>query len=340
MISEQVQIEMYQSPYKFFLFENFFDPEEFREVVTQLQEFDAWKLHIGKFFEQWEYKFPSRSAYPVLDQLFGQGQSIRHILEEAYDVPLSAYFDIVAHKLCAGQKILVHSDNPRLGYETHRFVINANLAYQDADGGHLFICAERDPVKIFKTVRPVSNTGFSFEASDTSYHAVGRVLQADRYSIIYSFWHLGNTRAVRQRITEALAGALSQYREEIAPREPVTTDPAPASAEGAQTRIEAYCLLRSWGIGREVARDNYLAAQATPGDLSPGLGKTYDGAEIWERNPAGAFAQLMAEATRHYFCADRWRQGRFLYLHHQPALPPAAVQLLDLVYCPARESMG
>jgi hypothetical protein len=332
MISEQVQIEMYEFPYKFFLFNNFFDPEEFDEVVTQLQEFDAWNLHIGHFFEQWEYKFPSSSDYPVLDKLFEHGQTIRQLLEEAYDVPLSARFDIVAHKLCAGQKILVHTDNPRFGYETHRFVINANPNYQDTDGGHLFICSERDPVKIYKALRPVSNTGFSFEASTNSLHAVGRVLQSDRYSIIFSFWHLGNTRSVQKKVNEALAGARQHYQAEIEPGKMAPGSPQPAPVPGEETRMETYCLLRAWGVDEAYAKNNYLLGADSLPSISLGLGKTHDGEEEAARCPVTFFARMVAEAPRFHFCVSRWNQGRQLYLRHGSVLPPAALPLLDHMY--------
>jgi hypothetical protein len=56
----------------------------------------------------------------------------------------------------------------------------------DADGGILMLFNSDDPSDIHRLLRPIHRSGFAFEISSTSNHAVSQVYGGARFSLIYS----------------------------------------------------------------------------------------------------------------------------------------------------------
>ena len=86
--------------------------------------------------------------------------------------------DVVCHRLLPTQKIGIHNDY-LVGQETHRLTIQVNRGLTDTDGGVLMLFNSNDATEIHKLLHPLSLSGFAFEISADSHHAVSQVHGGD-----------------------------------------------------------------------------------------------------------------------------------------------------------------
>ncbi len=151
-------------------------------------ESDApWRLTRTDFYEQYEFSCwdnPSPLAAfltspEVLDL-------VRAEMTELFDRRFEDGADVVCHRLLPTQRIGIHNDY-LVGQETHRLTIQVNRGLTDTDGGVLMLFNSNDPTDIHKLLRPLNLSGFAFEISADSHHAVSQVHGGERFSVIYSF---------------------------------------------------------------------------------------------------------------------------------------------------------
>ena len=94
---------------------------------------------------------------------------------------------ITAHKLNRTQRIRVHND-ARPGGETHRLLIQLNRGWDEAYGGLLMLFGGPEVETLSHVIVPVSRSAFGFEITEASHHAVSKVYQGDRYTLVFSFY--------------------------------------------------------------------------------------------------------------------------------------------------------
>jgi Rps23 Pro-64 3,4-dihydroxylase Tpa1-like proline 4-hydroxylase len=92
----------------------------------------------------------------------------------------------MAHKLVNGQKIAIHNDFNN-GDETHRLVIHINPHWKEENGGFLMLFSSSNAEDLSKIINPINNTAFGFEISSSSHHAVSKIYDYIRYTIVYTF---------------------------------------------------------------------------------------------------------------------------------------------------------
>jgi Rps23 Pro-64 3,4-dihydroxylase Tpa1-like proline 4-hydroxylase len=94
--------------------------------------------------------------------------------------------DVSAHRLVPGQVIRLHNDYIE-DAETHRFLIQLNRGWQATQGGLLMLFAEEDASSLQHVILPIHASGFAFEISPSSFHAVSKVKRGERYTLVYTF---------------------------------------------------------------------------------------------------------------------------------------------------------
>ena len=94
--------------------------------------------------------------------------------------------DVNAHRLTPGQVIRVHNDYIA-GAETHRLLIQLNAGWATAQGGLLMLFEEEDVASVRNVILPVHGSGFAFEISPRSFHAVSEIRNGERYTLVYTF---------------------------------------------------------------------------------------------------------------------------------------------------------
>jgi hypothetical protein len=175
-----------EEPFRYATFRECLDASLSNEILAWF-EYDApWRLKSTDFYEQYEFSCWD-STSPVASHLTSAmvldvvRSDMMEIFGQTFEEPIS----VVAHKLLEGQKIGIHNDY-LVGEESHRLVVQLNHGLSDDDGGFLMIFKSDDPADIAGVMRPVHLSGFAFEISPASFHAVSEVHGGVRYSLIFS----------------------------------------------------------------------------------------------------------------------------------------------------------
>jgi hypothetical protein len=146
-----------------------------------------WKLAKTDFYEQYEFDLCDAKHW-LVQRLSGATTTSQIVgeMEQLFKTRFAAEFSVTAHKLIKGQQIGIHNDWIA-GQETHRLVIHLGHWATAVDGGLLTVLAGPAVADTVRLIKPIPRSGFAFQISPTSYHAVSTVHNDDRYSLVYSF---------------------------------------------------------------------------------------------------------------------------------------------------------
>jgi Rps23 Pro-64 3,4-dihydroxylase Tpa1-like proline 4-hydroxylase len=149
---------------------------------------DAWTLAETDFYEQYEINMLDIVLPNPLSRLVSE--AVVNAIREKYMVVFNLHtlelVGLVAHKLITGQKIGIHNDFID-DEETHRLVIHVNPRWSDENGGYLMLFHSGNVTDVAKVIPPAHNTMFGFEISPRSHHAVSKIYDYTRYTLIYTF---------------------------------------------------------------------------------------------------------------------------------------------------------
>ena len=153
-------------------------------------ETDApWQLRIESFYEQYEFSLTGLELPERVHGLTRPGllDPLRDFLRKSVGaVGLLESVDVSAHKLVPGQTIRVHNDF--IGNEeTHRVIIQLNAGWCVENGGILMLFASDRPEDVTSVMLPTHGSGFAFEISPRSHHAVSTIKRGERYTLVYTF---------------------------------------------------------------------------------------------------------------------------------------------------------
>lgn len=159
------------------------------ELILRWFETTApWNRVETDFYEQHEFSCWDGTG-PAADYLTSDRliRGLRDELTAVFGRQLRPEVTVVAHRLVPGHRIGIHNDHLEDG-ETHRFVVQLNRGLSDADGGLFMLFNSSDPSDIHAILRPTNLSGFAFEISPRSYHAISQMHGNVRYSVVYSFF--------------------------------------------------------------------------------------------------------------------------------------------------------
>jgi hypothetical protein len=175
-------------PFRHATFEQCVPVSASEAILRWLETTAPWNHVQTDFYEQHEFSC-WESTDPAAAILTSDGlvSGLRRELTDLFGRELRPDATVVAHRLIPGHRIGIHNDHLEDG-ETHRFVIQLNRGLSDADGGLFMLFNSEDPSDVYNILRPTSGSGFAFEISPTSYHAISQMHGNVRYSIVYSFF--------------------------------------------------------------------------------------------------------------------------------------------------------
>ena len=158
------------------------------KIYDWFQKIDEWQLVETDFYEQYEFSLLSINL-PDDVKCLNEPQFLNLIKTKFAEVFNASEFelvDVVAHKLVNSQHIGVHNDYIN-GDETHRLVLHFNPDWKEEYGGYLLLFNSSNANEISKVVSPLNNSAFGFEISKRSHHAVSKIYNFIRYSLVYTF---------------------------------------------------------------------------------------------------------------------------------------------------------
>lgn len=183
---ESAQVE--QTPFPHFSVNSVLTPDKITQVFNWFQDTTIWNLVETDFYEQYEFSLLHTNLADNVKCLVSE-PTLRYIEQKyirEFNVNALKLVDIVAHKLVNEQRIGIHNDFIN-GEETHRLVLHINPHWKEENGGLLLLFTSSKPENIAKIVKPVDNTAFGFEISRQSHHAVSKIYDYTRYTIVYTF---------------------------------------------------------------------------------------------------------------------------------------------------------
>jgi Rps23 Pro-64 3,4-dihydroxylase Tpa1-like proline 4-hydroxylase len=158
-------------------------------ALNWLEREAPWRLRVEDFYEQEEFS--------LLNSQLGQGiaflaepsfvEEMRDVIRARFELDVApSLIEISAHRLTPGQTIRIHNDFID-GEETHRLLIQLNDGWVSEKGGLLMLFGSSTPESVHSIVLPEHRTGFAFEISPRSFHAVSQIKHGERYTVVYSF---------------------------------------------------------------------------------------------------------------------------------------------------------
>ena len=181
-------ISVDKNPFPHFSIGAVLSPNTIAKLFDWFQHTHLWQLVETDFYEQYEFsllhvELPEHLKFLVSDSVL---RYIQHKYVQGFDVTGLELVDVVAHKLVNEQHIGIHNDFIG-GEETHRMVLHINPLWKEENGGLLLLFNSPKVETLSKIIKPLDNTVFGFEISRQSHHAVSRIYDYTRYTIVYTF---------------------------------------------------------------------------------------------------------------------------------------------------------
>lgn len=178
-------------PYANVLWESVLESEFSSKLIEWMKKDAPWALKETDFYQQHEFSFLSidESVPNWLKVLYSEDTLLylRSCLEAHFEVVLAERTEVTAHRLTAGQVIKIHNDYIP-GQETHRLLIQVNTSWCEEKGGLLMLFGSSSASDLKRIILPVSGSAFAFAISEESHHAVSRIVEGERYTLVYSFY--------------------------------------------------------------------------------------------------------------------------------------------------------
>lgn len=176
------------NPFNHFLVTSVLKNNIDKKLHSWLESTDFWGHTETDFYTQYEFSLLEVEIPNELKILLSDN-TINLIRDEFTIICNSKSLELVGltvHKLIDGYKIGVHNDF--IGdEESHRFLIQINENWNEDKGGFLMLFNSMNSEDVSKIIAPFNNTGFGFEISPKSFHAVSTVYSFSRYTLVYTF---------------------------------------------------------------------------------------------------------------------------------------------------------
>ena len=182
--------EYSSEPYPHAVFEQIFSQDFYHTLSRFLKDSSTeWNLvHVPQFYEDYELVFDREVLPDNLVSMLGETHlsEMKRLIEKTFNAVLLDKVSIEAHKLIPGQEIRLHTDNDYS--ESHRLIIHLNDTWEDKYGGFFVVFNSANPQDINRVVRPLNGNAVAFEIGPKSYHAVSKVHDHIRFSLVYTFY--------------------------------------------------------------------------------------------------------------------------------------------------------
>lgn len=177
------------TPFPHFCTERVLDKPTEANLFHWLKDNLHWEKVKTDFYQQYEFSLLDVSPPDHLSCLTDRiivNRELLEVFQDSFGIKNIELVGITAHKHVGGQSIGIHNDF--IGKEeTHRLVIQLNESWNPENGGFLMLFNSMNAQDVAKVIQPLSSSGICFEISPKSFHAVSKVYDFERYSLVYTF---------------------------------------------------------------------------------------------------------------------------------------------------------
>lgn len=274
------------SPFPFFQCDRAFGPAVLADFDALFSSSAPWQQRDGAFYNCFLREVTSEIPTARLQELIARMRAITGL-------PLMESVQVTAQRVEPGQVIGVHSDQPLVGYELVRLVLQLNDSWRPEDGGVLELYESMNGPAV-RGIEPRRDVAFGFVLHEGSFHGVTEVTRTRR-SMVFNFWHAANSpelgEAVERIFGDMHVGLLPSELDAVM-EEVEATLPEEVSFRAS---LAAWALLR-WG---------YESATVVAGYRhSAGLSAT--SAPTEEERSASLLADWVARLRGDPFDLARW----------------------------------
>ena len=175
----------FDHPYRHAWIPRLFPPTSNNRILEWLEQDIPWKFASKNFYRQFEISLTTVPPPADLGFLVAADtlSAMANWLRTEFDTPEIESTDIVAHLLASGHGMGVHNDFRKDG-ETVRLLLQFS---RNVVGGETALFRNHSPDSVCRVIQPVHGTGLAFAISEVSYHAVSKVWEGQRFTLVYSF---------------------------------------------------------------------------------------------------------------------------------------------------------
>jgi hypothetical protein len=301
-----VEVENHGLPFPCFTVNQAFSDTDCALLEAVFAGAEGWQRRDGAFYRCFLRDVTSEVSPEFCASLVSRMRDITRL-------PLANRVGVTAQRMAPGDSIGIHSDRPLLGFEVARLVVQMNGAWRSDHGGVLRLYDEERRVPV-ASVEPTYNRAFGFLLHETSHHSVDEVSR-ERRSVVFNFWHAGNTPALALAVRELFANAhfsdLPRCVHTMAERAEADLSEAVTLRAGL-----AALILHRWGVSESTLTQGYR--------LSVG----------WDTSapPVARLADWLAHLHLESFDVEAWGHLRACLMGSDPVEGPA--RALARLCCP------
>jgi len=284
-------LTMHSAPYEFFTAKQTLPKPVIDHIIELFELALDWEVHDS---------FYKASIADVTDEIEPEVlQSLCAKMAEITGAELSGRVEAKIQKMEPGQYSKVHTDRPLLGYEAARLVVQLNDNWDDErDGGSLRIHRENSDEDYFSEYSPIKNSSFGFVMTPQAHHSV-QVTNRERHSVVFYFWHIGNTQEISDWVNSQLSGVNFAELPDYLSQDISLAEQSLCEEKTFRAATVAWLLIK-WGCDKACIQAGYHSA----------LG-SYDVVTSDE----AVLAAMVYELKHESFDIIQWRKMRKIFLN-------------------------
>lgn len=183
-------MQLIEQPYKHYIKENFFSPEQF-QMLCEFTQKSPWTYYEHIDFPQ--YIIPKHLVEDFFLNQEASSEKFKFIfkrdfissLEPLFGISLEKCVAISFHKLIKSNFNIVHNDINEYG---EKFRIVCYLSNPETyEGGELKLYSMFNLNSPFISHKLKANTAFIFEMNQQSFHSVSKVTSGERFCIVITY---------------------------------------------------------------------------------------------------------------------------------------------------------
>lgn len=239
----------HEAPFVYFTVRDALGAGVCERLAAEFDVTDAWERH-DTFYQCWMRDITGAIGPDLRGVLIGR-------MAQVTGLPLIDGLKVTAQRMLPGDQALPHSDRPLLGFEAVRLVLQLTPDWRPEHGGWFRVFADPDGLQTVREHAPRFDTAVGFAMLPGSHHAVTPVT-AERRTVVFNFWHAGNTPALRDHLRD-LFGAM-RFGDLPSALDPLISEAEQTHDDEATLRAAtaAYALMR-WGLPEVVQAQGYTA---------------------------------------------------------------------------------